>query len=265
MRVLIAGAGDLGSRVARRLHAAGHQVTAFTRSGDVGAIQTGIDVIRADLAHSAQIAALVQQADAIIFTAAPTAARNEDGYRALYVAGLENLANARTTQPIMFCSSTAVYSENRGGWVNEMTKTEPEAFNGRVLVQAENVLRTGDIALRLGGIYGPERTFARRQALAGVAPNAGQWTNRIHIDDAAAAICFALMLPMPPRALNVTDDQPCTQQTLYDALRAKVGLAAIPSTQPATASGKRVSNALLRRLGFICRYQSYADGYASFE
>jgi nucleoside-diphosphate-sugar epimerase len=272
MRVLIAGAGDLGLRVAQRLRIAGHQITAFSRSG-------GTDMVRADLARPAQIAPLVQGCDAIIFTAAPKASRNAESYRALYVAGLENLIIARTHQPILFCSSTAVYGENTGGWVDETTVVEPEAFNGRALVEAENLLRMGDIALRLSGIYGPGRAFARSQALAGVMPKVGHWTNRIHIDDAASALCFALTLPTPPHALNISDNQPCTQQALHAHLRTKYLSAPhlsaeaqfapipapFPTAQPTGATGKRVSNARLREFGFVCRYQSFAEGYASFE
>ena len=105
MRVLIAGAGDLGTRVAHLLRAEGHLVTAITRSGGEGRIA-------ADLSNAQEIAPLVARADAIIFTAAPSE-RSDHAYRALYIDGLQNLVHARTVQPILFCSSTAVYGENR--------------------------------------------------------------------------------------------------------------------------------------------------------
>lgn len=269
MHVLIAGSGDLGSRVAHLLHAEGQFVTAITRSGGAGRIV-------ADLSNAHEIAPLVVCADAIIFAAAPSE-RNEQAYRALYIDGLRNLTHARTFQPLLFCSSTAVYGEDNGGWVDESTVTEPSAFNGRILVEAENLLRAGDTALRLGGLYGPRfaasgetdsvRDFARRQALSGAAPLAQHWTNRIHLVDAARAIVFALKLASPPLKLNIVDDEPCTQQALYDAHRIAAGLAPVPpldnlaSGKHAT-SGKRVSNARLRQMGFRCQYPSYREGYA---
>ena len=266
MHVLIAGAGDLGARVAHLLRAEGGMVTAITRSGGDGCIA-------ADLFSAADIAPLVASADAIIFAAAPSD-RSEHAYRALFINGLQNLLLARRAQPLLFCSSTAVYGENDGAWVDESTITQPGAFNGRVLLEAENLLRPCDIALRLGGIYGPRfspaagldsvRDFARRQALSGVAPLAQHWTNRIHLADAAAAIVFALKLRSPPLNLNVVDNEPCTQQALYDSQRIAAGLLPIPPVD-APVSGKRVANARLRQLGFGCQYPSYREGYASLS
>ena len=263
MRVLIAGAGDLGSRVAHLLGAQGDSVVAFTRSGRAG-------TIAAQLSNLAEIAPLVAGSDAIIFTAAP-GDRSEEGYRELFIDGLKNMLQARRQQPLLFCSSTAVYGQNDGSWVDESTLIQPSAFNGRILSAAESLLRPGDIALRLGGIYGPRfatvesksaRDFARRQALSGVAPLAQYWTNRIHTTDAADAIVFALGLQHPPLHLNLVDNEPCTQQALYDSQRAAAGLSPVAPII-AAASGKRVANALLRRLGFTCRFPSYREGYAS--
>ena len=263
MRVLIAGAGDLGSRVAHLLRIQGASVVAFTRSGRAGSVA-------ADLSNSAEIAPLVARSDAIIFTAAP-GDRSEQAYRAVFIDGLTNMLAAREQQPVLFCSSTAVYGQNDGSWVDESTLIQPCAFNGRILSAAESLLRPRDIALRLGGIYGPRfatvetksaRDFARRQALSGVAPLSQHWTNRIHTADAAGAIVFALGLQGPPLHLNLVDNEPCTQQALYDSQRAAAGLAPVAPII-AAASGKRVANALLRRLGFTCRFPSYREGYAS--
>lgn len=264
MHVLIAGAGDLGARVAHMLRAQGVLVTAMSRSGGDGRI-------KADLASVADIAPLITQADAIIFTAAPSD-RSESAYRALFIDGLQNIVRARCAQPLLFCSSTAVYGDNNGAWVDESTSTLPSAFNGRVLVEAENLLRPGDVSLRLGGLYGPRfsaaagansvRDFARRQALSGLAPLAQHWTNRMHLADAASAIVLLLQLKNLPAKLNLVDNEPCTQQALYDAQRIAAGLAPVPPVE-APVSGKRVANARLRQLGFNCLYPSYREGYAS--
>lgn len=264
MHVLIAGAGDLGSRVAHLLRAQGASVSAISRSGGEGRIT-------ADLSSVADIAPLIARADAIIFTAAPSE-RSEQAYRALFIDGLQNIVRMRHMQAVLFCSSTAVYGENSGAWVDESAPTEPSAFNGRVLVAAEHLLRAGDIALRLGGIYGPRfsaslstnsvRDFARRQALSGVRPLAQHWTNRIHLADAADAIVFALKLENRPLKLNLVDNEPCTQQALYDSQRSAAGLAPVVAVH-APISGKRVANTRLRQLGFSCQYPSYREGYAS--
>lgn len=266
MHFLIAGAGDLGSRVAHSLRAQGATVSAISRSGGDGRIA-------ADLSSATAIAKLVARADAIIFTAAP-AERSEQAYRALFIQGVQNIIRTRGLQPLFFCSSTAVYGQNDGSWVDESTPTKPSACNGRILLEAESLMRAGDISLRLGGIYGPRfstasgqssvRDFARRQAISGVAPLAQHWTNRIHLADAASAILFALKLKNPPPTLNLVDNEPCTQQALYDSQRIAAGLTPIPPIA-ATESGKRVANTRLRALGFVCEYPSYREGYASLS
>ena len=264
MHVLIAGAGDLGSRVAHLLRAQGALVSAVSRSGGDGRI-------KADLSSAAEITPLIAQADAVIFSAAPSD-RSEPAYRALFIDGLKNILHTRAAQRLVFCSSTAVYGENKGAWVDESSMTEPSAFNGRILIEAENLLRPGDIALRFGGIYGPRfsaaagtnsvRDFARRQALSGMQPLAQHWTNRIHLADAANAILFALKLDNPPQTLNVVDNEPCTQQALFDSQRIAAGLLPIaPLENP--VSGKRVANTRLRKLGFSCQFPSFREGYAS--
>ena len=106
------------------------------------------------------------------------------------------------------------------------------------------------------------RDFARRQALSGAQPLAQHWTNRIHIADAASAIVFALGLQHPPLQLNLVDNEPCTQQALYDSQRIAAGLEPVAPIL-AAATGKRVANTLLRQLGFMCQYPSYREGYAS--
>ena len=265
MHVLVAGAGDLGAHIAHLLRAEGVTVSAITRSGGDGRIA-------ADLSSASDIAPLIAHADAVIFSAAP-GARSEQAYRTLFVDGLQNILRMRHLQPVLFCSSTAVYGADNGAWVDESTACEPSTFNGRILVEAENLLRPGDIALRLGGIYGPRfsassssansvRDFARRQALSGTAPLAQHWTNRIHLADAARAIVFALKLPSPPLKLNLVDNEPCTQQALYETLRIAAGLVPVPPID-APASGKRVANTRLRQLGFTCQYPSYREGYAA--
>lgn len=263
MRILIAGAGDLGTCVAHLLREQGASVVAFTRTGSG-------DSVVADLSNSAAIAPLIAGADAIIFTAAP-GERSEVAYRSLFIDGLQNICQARQQQQVLFCSSTAVYGQDDGSWVDESTPVQPSTFNGHILAAAESLLRPGDIALRLGGIYGPRfasggqysvRDFARRQALSGVQPLAQHWTNRIHIADAARAIVFALGLQRPPLQLNLVDNEPCTQQALYDSQRIAAGLEPVAPIL-AAATGKCVANTRLRQLGFNCQYPSYREGYAS--
>jgi nucleoside-diphosphate-sugar epimerase len=253
MRVLIAGAGDLGMRLRATLITNGAEVIAISRSG-------GEARVAVDLLDRAALQPLVQAADVLVFTAAPSE-RGELAYKKLYIEALANLLAARQSQPLLFCASTAVYSEDAGGWVDESSATQPTLYNGQTLRTSETMLRIGDCSLRLGGLYGPGRNYARQQALSGTPASRQHWTNRIHLDDASTALTLLLARADRPNIVNVVDDTPCTQQEQYSWLRRQAGLTEIAGRSDAP-SGKRVSNKRLRAFGFACRYPSYKEGYA---
>jgi nucleoside-diphosphate-sugar epimerase len=255
MRVLIAGAGDLGMRLRATLIANGAEVIAISRSG-------GEQRLALDLLDHAALQPLVQAVDALVFTAAPSE-RGENAYKKLYIDALMSLLAVRQNQPLLFCASTAVYSEDAGGWVDESSATQPMLYNGQTLRISETMLRAGDCSLRLGGLYGPGRNYARQQALSGAPAGSGHWTNRIHLDDASTALMLLLARVDRPNVVNVVDDTPCTQQEHYSWLRRQAGLSEIAGRND-LPSGKRVSNKRLRAMGFACRYPSYKEGYAQF-
>jgi nucleoside-diphosphate-sugar epimerase len=254
MKVLIAGAGDLGQRVAMLLRGAAIEVTAFTRSGGPGLIQ-------ADLFDSQSMRALTAAHDVCVFCAAPKA-RDEASYRKLYVEGLQAVL---LCDRVVFCASTAVYDVDDGSHCDESHAINPAklAFNGRILFEAESLLRASDLSLRLGGIYGPGRDFALRQVKAGVAAQSGLWTNRIHIEDAARALVH-LLLTGAQGVFNIVDQQPCTQAEQYEFLRQLHGLDELAAIASMT-SGKRVLNAKLLSTGFQYHFPSFREGYMALK
>lgn len=258
MRVLIAGAGDLGSRLALAFRDQGHNVIALARRERN---LPGVRCEAVDLAQRAELEASVQCSEMIYFCAAP-GARDPASYQALYGDGLFNLMHWRQSQRIVFCSSTSVYDQDQGAWVDENDTALGSTPLSAVLRRSELALMPGDCSVRLGGIYGPERNFAQRQALAGVAARCGHWTNRIHIEDAGMVLATLAGLANLPRVLNVVDDQPCLQQDYYTWLRARSGLPSVPCQGDASESGKRVSNQLLRQLGVVLRYPNFKAAYA---
>jgi nucleoside-diphosphate-sugar epimerase len=255
LNVLIAGAGDLGSRVCRQLRGLSVNVTAFSRSGHDG-------FLAADLYDSAAMQELAAKHDVLIFCAAPSA-RDEVSYRKLYIESLAPFLAANLR--IIFCASTAVYDVDNGDWCDERRAINFNqlAFNGRVLREAELGLRNTDLSLRLGGIYGPGRDYALRQVRAGAPAQANHWTNRVHIEDAASATIH-LLKSGAKGCINLVDNEPCTQSDQYAFLRTLYGLGSVPDLINAS-SGKRVSNTLLRASGFEFRYPSYREGYAALK
>jgi electron-transferring-flavoprotein dehydrogenase len=257
--VLIAGAGDLGSRLALRCAARGEEVIALRRR-DVARVD-GVRHLRVDLASGEGFSRLPRRPDALVFCAAPDQ-RTEAGYRALYVDGLRRLLDALEVLRVIFVSSTAVYAEDAGEWVDEMTPARADTFNGQVLLEAERELvpHEGGMVLRLSGIYGPGREMMIRRAREGRADRP-RWTNRIHVEDAAAALQHLLELKAAEQVFLGNDDLPSLECDVQDWIRAREGLPAVaPATGP--ESGRRVSNARLRASGWIPDYVDYRAGYA---
>jgi nucleoside-diphosphate-sugar epimerase len=172
----------------------------------------------------------------------------------------------------LFVSSTAVYGDHGAQWINEDTPTAPKSFNGQVLLETEQWLRTQKaqfetLSLRLSGIYGPGRShlldrLRTGQATAPVAES--HWVNRIHIEDAAAAVLHLLSLPNPRSIYLVTDSTPLPMRVLYDALAKLVGGPTPPEgPAPASIGSKRLSNAQLRDSGFTFRWPDSREGHAA--
>lgn len=260
--VVVAGAGDVGLRLARLRIARGQAVIGLRR-GEGEAI-AGLRWQRADLVSGAGLAALPREVAALVFCAAPDV-RDEAAYRALYVDGLRRAIEACRPARVVFVSSTAVYAEDAGEWVDEDTPARPPAFNGRMLLAAENSLagHADATALRLSGIYGPGRGALLRKA-RGEQPGTRRWTNRIHAADAASAVSHLLDLARSPRLLLGNDDLPAPEHEVLAWLRERDGLP--PLAGPAgegPATGRRVSNARLRATGWAPRFPDYRAGYAS--
>ena len=256
--VVIAGSGDVGGRLAALRAGLGDQVIAVRRR-DVEP-GTGIRALRADLATGDGLDRLPRRPDSVVFCAAPDQ-RNEAAYRALYLDGLRRLLDACDARRVLFVSSTAVYGEDAGEWVDEATPARPPAFNGRVLLEAEHALapHAGGVVLRLSGIYGPGREAMLRRARAGEA-NRPHWSNRIHVEDAAMALSFLLDLDVPQRLYLGNDDCPAREDEIVAWVRAKEGLPALPLAT-GTETGRRISNARLRAAGWSPRFPDFGAGY----
>ena len=166
------------------------------------------------------------------------------------------------TPRLIFVSSTAVYAQDAGEWVTETTPAAPPAFNGRVLLAAERELdaHAGGLVLRLSGLYGPGREALLRKARAGEA-NRPQWTNRIHVDDAAAALAHLLALPTPQRLHLGNDDRPALESEVQAWVREHEGLPPVDAVA-APVSGRRVANTRLRASGWAPMHPDFRSGYA---
>ncbi|WP_142057460.1 SDR family oxidoreductase [Pseudarthrobacter sp. B4EP4b] len=274
MTILLAGCGDLGTEAGLRFAALGHRVVGWRRSPSK--LPAAIDGVAADLSAPSLPPVPADTAAVVISVAADSP--TEAAYRAAYVQGVGNVLDALardgvTPGRVLFVSSTAVYGDAGGGWVDEGTPPAPGGFSGRILVEAEELLRerlagtsTAAVSLRLGGIYGPGRTRLIDQVRSGAAvvPQDIRYTNRIHRDDAAAAIVHLATMTAEPAPVYVgVDDDPADLGAVLRFLASELGLAEPPvgDAGPARAGNKRCSNSLLRGTGFGFAFPSFRDGY----
>ena len=274
MTILLAGCGDLGTEAGLRFHALGHRVVGWRRSP--AKLPAAIEGVTADLSAPGLPRVPADTTAVVIAVAADSP--TEEAYRAAYVDGLTHVLDALERdgvrpQRVLFVSSTAVYGDAGGGRVDENTPPRPGGFSGRVLLEAEQLLQaafsgtaTRATSLRLGGIYGPGRTRLIDQVRGGTAvvPEDARYTNRIHRDDAAAAIVHLATMPPEPAPVYVgVDNDPADLGTVLRFLAAELGLAepSVGDAGPARGGNKRCRNDLLRSTGFEFAFPSFREGY----
>ncbi|MFJ5954551.1 SDR family oxidoreductase [Paenarthrobacter sp. NPDC092416] len=273
MTVLMVGCGDLGTEAGLRLAAQGHRVIGWRRSPEK--LPAGIDPVKADLAH--ELPTIPHDVDSVIIAVTPNSSTPE-AYRATYVDGLNNVIDtlkrdAVTPRRILFVSSTAVYGDADGGDVDELTPADADSFSGNILREAEELLarrfigtETLTTSLRLGGIYGPGRTRLIDQVTTGSAliPDQPRFTNRIHRDDAAAAIVHLVTMPGDPDPVYLgVDTNPAELGDVLRFLANELGCdEPARGHVPATRSGsKRCSSRKLQATGFEFTYPTFVEGY----
>jgi len=271
-RLLIAGCGYVGQAAGDLFHAGGWGVEGWTHSAKSAASLSAkpYPVYRVDIADQAQIRAQAPAAgfDAVIHCAS-SGGGGVEAYRQIYLNGARNLLNRFGGSQLLFTGSTSVYAQCDGSWVTEKSETKPAREEGRILLETENlVLGNGGIVARLGGIYGPGRSALLTKFLSGTAmidPENDRFINQVHRDDIAAALFLLLNRPSLAREIyNVVEDQPILQSECYRWLAEKMNRPVPPigkaKGQPKRgASNKRVSNAKLRRLGWVPQYRTFAE------
>jgi nucleoside-diphosphate-sugar epimerase len=279
---LIFGCGYLGHRVARRWREGGQQVFVVTRDAERAArlAREGFDPIVGDVACPASLAKLPTVQTVLYAVGFDPAAGHSirdvfvDGWRAL----LDLLPG--DTGKIVYASTTGVYGQSRGEWVDEDSPCEPRRERARACLEAEEVLKchalgNRAVILRLAGLYGPGRvpsaeTIARHQPIA-ASPDG--YLNLIHVEDAVEVILAAEDRARPPRTYVVADGNPVERKTYFEIL-ARLAHAPPPrferaSTAPSPAvqraeSNKRACNArMLAELGVRLRYPSCHEGLAA--
>lgn len=271
--VLLVGCGDIALRLSRLL--AGRFVLTGLRRQPLTLPKT-IAPLAVDVTNGESVAAALRgrRFDYAVITLTP-GALNEQRYRAVYVDGTARiLAALQPNTRVLFVSSTSVYGDSVGEWVDEQTPAQTSAFSGRVLREAEQRVAESGLpftCIRCSGIYGPGRVRLLQQVRSGAVDvaKASQFTNRIHADDVARVLEFLMTRweqGVPPDHCYVASDTcPVLAGVVWRELATQMG---VPLILPAgweqrASTGKRCSSARLQQQGFRWQYPDFAAGYAA--
>ncbi len=270
-RVLIAGAGYLGSAIAELLAADDWEVEAWTMSAESAEELSlaGHAAHPVDISNPKDVAAWKPEVDVVIHCAS-TRGGDADAYQRVYFDGARNLRDRFGAAQFLFVGSTSVYAQTNGDWVTEESSAEPQHETGKILRESEHlVLDNGGTVIRLGGLYGPGRSAIVRKFLSGEArmdPENDRFMNQVHRDDAAAAIRLLLgSRESAGQIYNLVDNEPILLGECYRWLATRLNrpLPIIAKSRPNRKRGdsnKRVSNARLRSLSWAPRYPTFSEG-----
>lgn len=272
--LLVIGCGYLGRRVAAAWPG---RVWALTRSGDRAAdfAAQGWQPIVGDVCEPDALRQL-PAVDAVLYAVGfdRSAGRSQ---AEVAVEGVGHVLDrmAGRCQRFVYVSSTSVYGQSDGSWVDEDSPCEPVQPGGQCCLAAEaRVLAAcapGQASiLRLAGIYGPERVLAKVETLRAGDPLTGRgdaWLNLIHVNDAADVATAALMRADFQGIWLVSDDRPATRQEYYARLAELVDApppkfdADAPTKRGSGGLNKRCSNARLKHvLGRPLQFSSFETG-----
>ncbi|MCB1698541.1 MAG: epimerase [Pseudomonadales bacterium] len=281
--ILFVGCGDLGCRSGELLLDDGWQVAGLRR--DIARLPEGVVGIAGDYTRAGELDILAAlQPDFVVATFNPSD-RSVEGYKKGFTRGATNLlAGLGNHRPraILTVSSTRVYAERGGGWVDEASALAGDDPRALAMIAAERLLLESGhrcSVIRFAGIYGyPGGRLLERIRRGELSPQEPpRYSNRIHRDDCAGLLCHLLAQVAAGVSLapvyNGVDDCPAAQSEVDSWLAAAMGLpfrapltAGMPAGtfQEATSAGhKRCSNRLLHKSGYRLRYPNYRVGYGA--
>jgi nucleoside-diphosphate-sugar epimerase len=273
LKILLAGCGDIAQRTALQLDP---DYTCYGLRRNPQNLPNRIQPLAGNITDVARISAILsQQFDVMVVTLTPDSF-TEQAYRESYLKGAQAIAEAIeqgavAPKLVLWASSTSVYGDNDGDWVDETSATNPQSFSGQILLQAEQVISSLPCAssiVRFSGIYGPGRTRMLNQIRAGKGRPAEpkQWSNRIHSDDCGGVLahlinCFAAGETLQALYLG-TDNVPVTQHDLRTWLAGEMQVQ-LEDEFVVQNAVRRCSNQRLLAAGYQFTYPSYKEGYLS--
>ena len=284
MTNLVVGCGYLGLRVAREWVAAGREVVALTRSSEHAQQfkELGIQPLLGDVLDKESLRQL-PDVETLLYAVGYDRTQSHS-QREVYVNGLQNVLGELSgrCERVIYISSTSVYGQNMGEWINESSSCQPARTSGEICLQAEQVLENfikqkhfpQAAILRCAGIYGPGRLLRRVEQLQAGATIPGRpdtWLNLIHVDDAMQAVLstddyLQAQTDVDLKHWLIADDRPVQRLVYYSVLANCLELTCPdfeeePSHTKRAGLNKRCANARMKQeLGVALKYPTLEEG-----
>lgn len=296
LKILFAGCGDIGLRTITKLQEVDSdpEWQALAMRRNLEKLPKNIDSVAGDVRDSDGFWKLLENKGiyALVVTLTPSD-MSDEGYRDSYVMAAQSIKAAveKCSQPpslIIWVSSTGVYGQSEGGWVDELAEASPTSFRGKRLLEAESIidsLSVASVVVRFSGIYGPGRNRLINQVKRGeLAPELPiTWTNRIHAEDCAGVIAHLLEKFSRGEFLEAsyiaTDNKPVPAHEMQSWLANEMGLEPSENSKGSElgsskhnsldvnhpvkprAGSRRCSNQRLLESGYKFLYPTYREGY----
>lgn len=276
-RALIIGCGYTGEALAGRLAPRGVELFGTSAGGSGPAT---VQMRALDLT-APEPPGLPESSGAVVYYMVPTLTRVYDDSRP-HLAPLEAALAAiagHGPRGLVYLSSTSVYGDCQGAWIDEQTPTAPQSPWGKIRVELEQHVRSWGrrqglpaCVVRLPEIYGPGRGPVARLRRGYTLRFAGRYSNRIHVED-LALVLHRLGQRLDPALLLVSDGNPATTAEVYGHASRLLGQPPPPPGEPGEVDANRLAllqeskrcrnTRLMQWLGQPLRYPSYRQGLAS--
>ena len=275
-RILLAGCGDLGTRLGLRLVDQGHEVIGLRRR--VAELPDAFETISMDLSllgapgrdrvdAADRTDPRLDALDAVVITLTPDEP-TRTGYERSYLHGLRGLARVLESQPgrVILVSSTRVLAEDPTRVTTEDDPLAPGSGPGEVLAAAESEaaeLFDHLTIVRPAGIYGPGRTRLIDSVRRGQRFNHQRWTNRIHRDDLVRGLERLALGSEPPDLVHAVDSLPAQMGEVAAFIADRLGVPVPDHIEDEKPGGKRIDGTRFRALVGELGYPTYRDGFSS--
>ncbi len=274
MNVLIVGCGDIGNLLGELFLKEGTTVWGIRRN--IRKLSPGITPIEIDLSQPINRELLPSEVHYVFYLAAADESSDE-AYKRVYVDGVKNILQAlrkqETFRRFFFISSTSVYHQTDGEWVDEDSPVKPTHFTGVRMLEGETIVKNSGLSfttVRFGGIYGSgrERLLDRikkgeEKLTLGRAP---LYTNRIHRTDCAQILKHLTTISSPHPLYLGVDNEPAEKNSVISYLSAVLGITPQIGESKTLSpiqrqSNKRCSNKRLLATNFSFIYPTFREGY----